>query len=47
VAGARINAIWGLGALVGCCAAFLLLSRAIDIGHSVEEEATLTDLEAR
>ena len=47
VAGARINAIWGLGALVGCCAAFLLLSRAIDVGHSTEPEGgMLSDLEA-
>jgi NADH-quinone oxidoreductase subunit H len=46
VAGARINAIWGLGALVGCCAAFLLLSRAIDVGRSAEEEgAMLSEME--
>ncbi len=47
VAGAHINAIWGLGALVGCCAAFLLLSRAIDVGHSVDEDgAMVSELEA-
>ncbi len=47
VAGARINAIWGLGALVGSCAAFLLLGRAIDVGHSAQEETgMLADLDA-
>jgi NADH-quinone oxidoreductase subunit H len=47
VAGARINAIWGLGALVGCCAAFLLLSRAIDVGHTAEEEGSVfSEIEA-
>ena len=45
--GAHINAIWGLGALVGCCGAFLLLSRAIDVGHSMDPDgAMLSDLEA-
>jgi NADH-quinone oxidoreductase subunit H len=47
VAGARINAIWGLGALVGSCVAFLLLGRAIDVGRSLEERGgMLSDLEA-
>jgi NADH-quinone oxidoreductase subunit H len=47
VAGARINAIWGLGALVGSCLAFLLLSRSIDVGRSLDEEGGMvSELEA-
>jgi NADH-quinone oxidoreductase subunit H len=47
VAGARINAIWGLGALVGSCIAFLFLSRAIDVGRSLEEDGgMLSELDA-
>jgi NADH-quinone oxidoreductase subunit H len=46
VSAAHINAIWGLGALVGCCAAFLLLLRAIDVGRSAHEEGLFSDLDA-
>jgi NADH-quinone oxidoreductase subunit H len=46
VIGARVDAIWGLAAVAGSIAAFLVLIRAVQMGQAQHQDELASELEA-